>query len=92
MEVWALEGFGAAYTLQEILTIKSDDIYGRQQIMNYLFKGKPIQVGRPESFRVLIRELQALCLAVQIFDYPVKDDSYYRRDPIDLDSANFNQY
>lgn len=92
MEVWALEGFGAAYTLQEILTIKSDDIYGRQQIMNYLFKGKSIQVGRPESFRVLIRELQALCLAVQIFDYPVKDDTYYRRDPIDLDSPDFNQY
>jgi len=92
MEVWALEGFGAAYTLQEILTIKSDDIYGRQQIMNYLFKGKPIQVGRPESFRVLIRELQALCLSVQIFDYPVKDDEYYRRDPIDLDSPDFNQY
>ena len=92
MEVWALEGFGAAYTLQEILTIKSDDIYGRQQIMNYLFKGKPIQVGRPESFRVLIRELQALCLSVQIFDYPVKDADYYRRDPIDLDSPEFNQY
>lgn len=92
MEVWALEGFGAAYTLQEILTIKSDDIYGRQQIMNYLFKGKPIQVGRPESFRVLIRELQALCLTVQIFDYPVKDHSLIGRDPIDLDSPDFNQY
>ena len=92
MEVWALEGFGAAYTLQEILTIKSDDIYGRQQIMNYLFKGKPIQIGRPESFRVLIRELQALCLSVNIFDYPLKDVDLYRRDPIDLDSKEFNQY
>ena len=92
MEVWALEGFGAAYTLQEILTIKSDDIYGRQQIMNYLFKNKPIQIGRPESFRVLIRELQALCLSVNIFDYPLKDANYYRRNPIDLDSKEFNQY
>ena len=92
MEVWALEGFGAAYTLQEILTIKSDDIYGRQQIMNYLFKNKGIQIGRPESFRVLIRELQALCLSVNIFDYPLKDSDFYRRNPIDLDSKEFNQY
>ena len=92
MEVWALEGFGAAYTLQEILTIKSDDIYGRQQIMNYLLKGQPLQIGRPESFRVLIRELQALCVSVEIYDYPIKDTTRHRRDPIDLDSREFNKY
>ena len=93
MEVWALEGFGAAYTLQEILTIKSDDIYGRQQIMSYLFKDRPIQIGKPESFRVLIRELQALCLSIEIFDYPARDpETSWRRNPLDLSSDTFNLY
>lgn len=93
MEVWALEGFGAAYTLQEILTIKSDDISGRQQVMKSLYDGTSIQIGRPESFRVLIRELQALCLTVNIFDYPIRSSSnHYRRDPMNLDSKDFNQY
>ncbi len=92
MEVWALEGFGAAYILQEILTIKSDDIFGRKHIVNYLLKDERIQIGRPESFRVLIRELQALCLSVNIFDYPIKDLTGYRRKPIDLNSNKFNQY
>lgn len=90
MEVWALEGFGAAYTLQEILTIKSDDIYGRRQIMNYLFKGQHIEIGRPESFRVLIRELQALCVDVQIFDSQVMQSNSL--ESIDLTNNDFNKY
>ena len=66
MEVWALEGFGAAYTLQEILTVKSDDIYGRHQVMRLFFKREKMPIRTPESFRVLIRELQSLCLRVVI--------------------------
>ena len=80
MEVWALEGFGAAYTLQEILTIKSDDLHGRQQVISALTEGKEIQIGKPESFRVLIRELQALCLNVNVFDYPIVSRPIYPTD------------
>eukprot|EP00871_Galdieria_phlegrea_P003984 jgi/Galph1/4587/GphlegSOOS_G3290.1 len=65
MEVWALEAYGAAYTLQELLTIKSDDMYGRVEALHAMIKGNPIpQAGIPESFKVLIRELQALGLDV----------------------------
>jgi DNA-directed RNA polymerase subunit beta len=65
MEVWALEAFGAAYTLQELLTIKSDDMQGRNETLNAIVKGLPIpRPGMPESFKVLMRELQALCLDV----------------------------
>nr|YP_010455840.1 RNA polymerase beta subunit [Tetraselmis marina]UUA64516.1 RNA polymerase beta subunit [Tetraselmis marina] len=93
MEVWAFEGFGAAYTLQEILTVKSDDIQGRQQVIDSLFDCKRIKVGSPESFRVLIRELQALCLNVNIYEYPVRDRKTCARKPIiDLDSPEFNKY
>lgn len=93
MEVWALEGFGAAYTLQEILTVKSDDIQGRQQVIDSLFDCKKIKVGSPESFRVLIRELQALCLTVNIYEYPARDQTNRsRKSIIDLDSPEFNQY
>lgn len=67
MEVWALEGFGAAYTLQELLTIKSDDIKGRHQVIDSILKNKPILLGTPESFRVLVRELQSLCLDVRVY-------------------------
>ena len=66
MEVWALEGFGAAYILNELLTIKSDDINGRHKVMNAILNDDPIHLGTPESFRVLIRELQSLCLDVDI--------------------------
>ena len=66
MEVWALEGFGVAYTLQELLTVKSDDVKGRAQIMETVLKNSALRFGTPESFKVLIRELQALCLDVQI--------------------------
>lgn len=72
MEVWALEGFGVAYTLQELLTIKSDDIKGRTQIMETILKNSTLRFGTPESFKVLIRELQALCLDVQIYDRDIK--------------------
>ncbi len=67
MEVWALEGFGAAYTLQELLTIKSDDIQGRHQVINAILTDAPITLGTPESFKVLIRELQSLCLDLDIY-------------------------
>jgi len=65
MEVWALEGFGAAYTLQELLTLKSDDMQGRNEILSSIVRGQKLPTpGTPESFKVLIRELQSLCLNV----------------------------
>ena len=65
MEVWALEAFGVAYTLQELLTIKSDDINGRHEVFNAIIKGHPIpEPGVPESFKVLLRELNALGLDI----------------------------
>jgi DNA-directed RNA polymerase subunit beta len=68
MEVWALEAFGAAYTLQELLTIKSDDMQGRNETLNAIVKGQPIpRPGTPESFKVLLRELQALCLDIAAY-------------------------
>ena len=68
MEVWALEAFGAAYTLQELLTIKSDDMQGRNETLNSIVKGRPIpRPGTPESFKVLMRELQSLCLDIAAY-------------------------
>ena len=65
MEVWALQAYGAAYTLQELLTIKSDDIQGRTRAYEAIVKGdKEVEPGRPESFNVLVREMQSLCLDV----------------------------
>src|SRR6266550_4748429 len=67
MEVWALEAYGAAYTLQEMLTAKSDDVYGRAKIYEAIVKGEvPDDPGLPESFNVLVRELQSLCLDVEL--------------------------
>jgi DNA-directed RNA polymerase subunit beta len=67
MEVWALEAYGAAYILQELLTAKSDDVYGRAKIYEAIVKGEAaIEPGVPESFNVLIRELQSLCLDVEL--------------------------
>src|SRR5699024_8541492 len=67
MEVWALEAYGAAYTLQEILTIKSDDIAGRVKAYEAIVKGENIpEPGIPESFRVLLKEMQSLCLNVEV--------------------------
>ncbi len=69
MEVWALEAYGAAYTLQEMLTIKSDDITGRVKTYEAIVKGEPIQSpGVPESFRVLVKELQSLALDVEVIN------------------------
>lgn len=67
MEVWALEGFGAAYTLQELLTVKSDDKKGREQVMDAILHNRPISFGTPESVKLLIRELQSLCLDVGVY-------------------------
>ncbi len=86
MEVWALEAYGAAYTLQELLTIKSDDIVGRVKAYESIVKGDNIQKpGIPESFRVLVREMRSLCLNVevlgadgQILSLEENDDDAYR--------------
>jgi DNA-directed RNA polymerase subunit beta len=73
MEVWALEAYGAAYILQELLTAKSDDVYGRTKIYEAIVKGEAaIEPGVPESFNVLIRELQSLCLDVELIKQPEK--------------------
>jgi DNA-directed RNA polymerase subunit beta len=67
MEVWALEAYGAAHILQELLTAKSDDVYGRAKIYEAIVKGDTVFTpGVPESFNVLIRELQSLCLDVEL--------------------------
>ena len=67
MEVWALEAYGAAYTLQELLTIKSDDIHGRVKVYEAIVKGENVpEPGVPESFKVLIKEMQSLCLNVEV--------------------------
>ncbi|MDI9635181.1 DNA-directed RNA polymerase subunit beta [Geitlerinema splendidum] len=75
MEVWALEAFGAAYTLQELLTVKSDDMQGRNEALNAIVKGKAIpRPGTPESFKVLMRELQSLCLDIAVHKVETRED------------------
>ncbi len=75
MEVWALEGYGAAHTLQEMLTIKSDDVVGRSRTYESIVKGEPIRTPNvPESFRVLVKELQSLCLDVTLIGEQVEQD------------------
>jgi DNA-directed RNA polymerase subunit beta len=67
MEVWALEAYGASYALQELLTIKSDDVPGRVKVYEAIVKGENIpEPGIPESFRVLVKEMQSLCLNVEV--------------------------
>jgi DNA-directed RNA polymerase subunit beta len=67
MEVWALEAYGAAYTLQEILTVKSDDVIGRTKMYESIVKGEnALEPGLPESFNVLVKELQSLALDVEL--------------------------
>jgi len=67
MEVWALEAYGAAYALQEVLTIKSDDVRGRVKVYEAIVKGENIpEPGIPESFKVLVKEMQSLCLNVEM--------------------------
>ena len=69
MEVWALEAYGAAHTLQEMLTVKSDDVQGRVKTYEAIVKGEPVEEpGIPASFRVLVKELQSLGLAVEAID------------------------
>ena len=69
MEVWALEAYGAAFILQELLTVKSDDVMGRVQTYEAIVKGEDIQPpGVPESFKVLIKELQSLGLSVEVLN------------------------
>ena len=69
MEVWALEAYGAAYALQELLTIKSDDVLGRVKVYEAIVKGQNIpEPGLPESFRVLMKEMQSLCLNVEVLN------------------------
>ena len=80
MEVWALEAYGAAYTLQEILTVKSDDIVGRVKAYESIVKGENIpRSGVPESFKVLVKELQSLALDIRILDHDMEE--------IDLDAS-----
>ncbi|AVZ30506.1 DNA-directed RNA polymerase subunit beta [Nodularia spumigena CS-584] len=75
MEVWALEAFGAAYTLQELLTVKSDDMQGRNEALNAIVKGKSIpRPGTPESFKVLMRELQSLGLDIAVHKVETQTD------------------
>jgi DNA-directed RNA polymerase subunit beta len=86
MEVWALEAYGAAYTLQELLTIKSDDVPGRVKVYEAIVKGENIpDSGIPESFKVLLKEMQSLCLNVEVLssdgvsiDMKDNDDEVYR--------------
>jgi DNA-directed RNA polymerase subunit beta len=85
MEVWALEAYGAAYTLQELLTVKSDDMQGRNEALNSIVKGKPIpRPGTPESFKVLMRELQSLGLDIAAHKLEVQEDGSSRDVEVDL--------
>jgi DNA-directed RNA polymerase subunit beta len=91
MEVWALEAFGAAYTLQELLTVKSDDMQGRNEALNAIVKGKAIpRPGTPESFKVLMRELQSLCLDIAVHKVETTADGGSQDTEVDLmlDSMN----
>ena len=88
MEVWALEAYGAAYTLQEILTVKSDDVVGRVKTYEAIVKGNNVpKPGIPESFKVLVKELQALCLDISVLD--ANGDKIDLKQPID-DDLSFN--
>jgi DNA-directed RNA polymerase subunit beta len=85
MEVWALEAFGAAYTLQELLTVKSDDMQGRNDALNAIVKGKSIpSPGTPESFKVLMRELQSLGLDIAVHKVEQTADGDSRDVEVDL--------
>ena len=91
MEVWALEAFGAAYTLQELLTVKSDDMHGRNEALNAIVKGKPIpKPGTPESFKVLMRELQSLGLNIAAHKLELFDNGHSQGIEVDLMSNNTN--
>lgn len=89
MEVWALEAFGAAYTLQELLTVKSDDMQGRNEALNAIVKGKAIpRPGTPESFKVLMRELQSLGLDIAVHKVETQTDGSSLDVEVDLMADN----
>nr|WCH58084.1 RNA polymerase subunit beta [Cystoclonium purpureum f. stellatum] len=89
MEVWALEAFGAAYTLQELLTVKSDDMQGRNEALNAIVKGKPIpKPGTPESFKVLMRELQSLGLDIAVHKVELFENGENKGVEVDLMSSD----
>ena len=94
MEVWALEAYGAAYILQEMLTVKSDDVVGRAKAYEAIVKGEPIQeAGVPESFKVLIKELQSLGLSVEVLsedEKPVELTDDVDGDMAALDGINLS--
>ena len=107
MEVWALEAYGAAYTLQEILTVKSDDVTGRVKTYEAIVKGNNIpQPGVPESFKVLVKELQSLCLDIRVLDkdgneielkddddddfIPDMKDELYQSDDSEIEAEGFS--
>ena len=96
MEVWALEAYGAAYTLQEILTVKSDDIVGRVKTYEAIVKGENIpEPGIPESFKVLIKEMQSLCLDVKVLtedneEIEIKETSEIEGIPDNEDMVDFD--
>ena len=90
MEVWALEAYGAAYTLQEILTVKSDDVTGRVRTYEAIVKGHNVpSPGIPESFKVLVKELQALCLDIKVLD--AQGEEIELRDDEEEGYQNINQ-
>ncbi len=92
MEVWALEAYGAAYTLQELLTVKSDDMQGRNEALNAIVKGKAIpRPGTPESFKVLMRELQSLGLDISVHKIETAEDGSSRDVEVDLMSDSFRR-
>ncbi len=98
MEVWALEAYGAAYTLQEILTVKSDDVTGRVRTYESIVKGYNVpKPGVPESFKVLVKELQALCLDIQVLDengnqIELKDDDEDNYQPGRFRDDDYERY
>ncbi|MBM9466217.1 DNA-directed RNA polymerase subunit beta [Nakamurella leprariae] len=91
MECWAMQAYGAAYTLQELLTIKSDDIVGRVKVYEAIVKGENIpEPGIPESFKVLLKELQALCLNVEVLSSDGQTIEMRDQDDDDLERAAAN--
>lgn len=91
MEVWALEAYGAAYTLQEILTVKSDDVVGRVKTYEAIVKGENVpEPGIPESFKVLIKELQSLCLDVKVYSEEQEEIAIKESVEDDIDELNVN--
>lgn len=91
MEVWALEAYGAAYTLQEILTVKSDDVVGRVKTYEAIVKGENVpEPGIPESFKVLIKELQSLCLDVKVFSEEKEEITIKESVDDDVEELNVN--